>query len=180
MGGLKKKKQSRIWTHRSQSSKNPAALNSSSIMSSKSNPSCCTRETIIPISPMNLNKVYDAFTLPLFKIVSGGFNEFTKISRGRLAFHKKRAASAIQAREPANGASLHCRVRWHDNTNRDFKIGHYGHLGRLDRCHVTQNTRDLLPSFFLGRFVFAGFVVVKTTVKPITQEKITDSHFWRF
>ena len=30
----------------------------------------------------------------------------------------------------------------------DFKIGHYGRLGRLDRCHVTQNTRDLLPSSF--------------------------------
>ena len=25
---------------------------------------------------------------------------------------------------------------------RDFKIGHYGRLGRLDRCHVTQKTRD--------------------------------------
>ena len=41
------------------------------------------------------------------------------------------------------------------NTNRrgayirDFKIGHYGRLGRLDRCHVTQNTRDLL-----GRYAF--------------------------
>ena len=32
--------------------------------------------------------------------------------------------------------------------NRDFKIGHYGRLGRLDRCHATQNTRDLLPSCF--------------------------------
>ena len=26
---------------------------------------------------------------------------------------------------------------------REFKIGHYGRLGRLDRCYVTQNTRDL-------------------------------------
>lgn len=111
MGGLKEKKQSRIYTHRSQSSKNPAALNSSSIMSSKSNPSCCTRETIIPISPMNLNKVYAAFTLLSFKIVAGGFHEFTKISRGRLAFHMK-TDSSIQARERANCASLHCRVRW--------------------------------------------------------------------
>ena len=111
MGGLRKKKQSRIYTHRSQSSKNPAALNSSSIMSSKSNPSCCTRETIIPISPMNLNKVYAAFTLLLFKIDSGGFHEFTKMSRGRLAFHMK-TDSSIQARERANCASLHCRVRW--------------------------------------------------------------------
>ena len=24
--------------------------------------------------------------------------------------------------------------------NRDFKIGHYGRLGRLGRCHVTQKT----------------------------------------
>ena len=32
--------------------------------------------------------------------------------------------------------------------NRDFKIGHYGRLGRWDRCHATQNTRDLLPSSF--------------------------------
>lgn len=80
-------------------------------MSSKSNPSCCTRETIIPISPMNLNKVYAAFTLLLFKIVSGRFHEFTKISRGRLAFHMK-TDSSIQARERANCASLHCRVRW--------------------------------------------------------------------
>ena len=111
MGGLKKKKQSIIYTYRSQSSKNPAALNSSSIMSSRSNPSCCTRETIIPISPMNLNKVYAAFTLLLFKIVSGGFHEFKKISRGRLAFHMK-TDSSIQARERANCASLHCRIRW--------------------------------------------------------------------
>ena len=27
---------------------------------------------------------------------------------------------------------------------RDLKIGHYGRLGRLDRCNVTQNTHDLL------------------------------------
>ena len=25
--------------------------------------------------------------------------------------------------------------------SRDFKIGHYSRLGRLERCHVTQNTR---------------------------------------
>ena len=31
---------------------------------------------------------------------------------------------------------------------RDFKIRHYGRLGQLDRCHVAQNTRDLLPSSF--------------------------------
>ena len=34
------------------------------------------------------------------------------------------------------------------NVIRDFKIGHYGSLGRLDRCHVIQNRRDLLPSSF--------------------------------
>ena len=51
--------------------------------------------------------------------------------------------------------------------DRDFKIGHYGRLGRLDRCHVTQNTRDLLPSSFWDGCVFAGFLVVKTTVKRI-------------
>ena len=34
-----------------------------------------------------------------------------------------------------------------------FKIGDYGELGRLDRCHITQNTRDLLPlSFGDGTF----------------------------
>ena len=32
------------------------------------------------------------------------------------------------------------------NQIRDFKIGHFARLGRLDRCHVTQNTCDLLPS----------------------------------
>ena len=31
---------------------------------------------------------------------------------------------------------------------RDFKIGHYGRLGQLDRCNVTQNTRDLLSLSF--------------------------------
>ena len=31
---------------------------------------------------------------------------------------------------------------------RDFKIGHYGRLGRFDRCHVTQYTRDILPLSF--------------------------------
>ena len=40
--------------------------------------------------------------------------------------------------------------------NRDFKIGHYGRLGRLDRCHVTQNTRDLLPSSFWDGTVCFG------------------------
>ena len=34
------------------------------------------------------------------------------------------------------------------HVNRDFKIAHHGRLGRLDRCHVTENTRDLLPSSF--------------------------------
>ena len=41
--------------------------------------------------------------------------------------------------------------------NRDFKIGHYGRLGRLDRCHVTQNTRDLLPSSFWDGMFSPGF-----------------------
>lgn len=50
----------------SHSSKKPAALNSSSIMSSKSNPSCCSRETIIPISPMNLRKVKAPCYLSMF------------------------------------------------------------------------------------------------------------------
>ena len=27
----------------------------------------------------------------------------------------------------------------------DCKIGDYGRLRRLDGCHITQNTRDLLP-----------------------------------
>ena len=36
---------------------------------------------------------------------------------------------------------------------KDFKMGHYGRLGRLDRCHITQNTRDiLLSSFWDGMF----------------------------
>lgn len=51
-----KKKTVRVQTYLSQCSKKPAARNSSSIMSSKSNPSCCSRETIIPISPMNLKE----------------------------------------------------------------------------------------------------------------------------
>ena len=41
--------------------------------------------------------------------------------------------------------------------NRDFKIGHYGRLGRLDRRHVTQNTRDLLPSSFWDGMFSPGF-----------------------
>ena len=41
--------------------------------------------------------------------------------------------------------------------NRDFKIGDYGRLGRLDRCHVTQNTRDLLPSSFWDGMFSPGF-----------------------
>ena len=45
-----------LFLYLSQSSKKPAALNSSSIRSSKPYPSCCSRETIIPISPMNLEK----------------------------------------------------------------------------------------------------------------------------
>ena len=40
---------------------------------------------------------------------------------------------------------------------RDFKIGHYGRLGRLDRCHVTQKTRDLLPSSFWDGMFSPGF-----------------------
>lgn len=141
MGGLKEKKQSRIYTHRSQSSKNPAALNSSSIMSSKSNPSCCTRETIIPISPMNLNKVYAAFTLLSFKIVAGGFHEFTKISRGRLAFHMK-TDSSIQARERANCASLHCRVRWLNFWHRAGRSGGGG--WGVGDSHLFQEDSSLL------------------------------------
>ena len=42
-------------------------------------------------------------------------------------------------------------------TSRDFKIGDYGRLGRLDRCHVTQNTRDLLPSSFWDGMFSPGF-----------------------
>ena len=41
--------------------------------------------------------------------------------------------------------------------NWDFKIGHYGRLGRLDRCHVTQNTRDLSPSSFWDGMFSPGF-----------------------
>ena len=41
--------------------------------------------------------------------------------------------------------------------NRDFKIGHYGRLGGLDKCHVTQNTRDLLPSSFWDGMFSPGF-----------------------
>ena len=41
--------------------------------------------------------------------------------------------------------------------NRDFKIGHYGRLERLDRCHVTQKTRDLLPSSFWNGMFSPGF-----------------------
>ena len=44
-----------------------------------------------------------------------------------------------------------------NNDNRDFKIGDYGRLGRLDRCHVTQNTRDLLPSSFWDGMFPPGF-----------------------
>ena len=40
---------------------------------------------------------------------------------------------------------------------RDFKIGHYGRLGRLVRCHVTQKTRDLLPSSFWDGMFSPGF-----------------------
>ena len=40
---------------------------------------------------------------------------------------------------------------------RDFKIGHYGRLGRLDRCDVTQKTRDLLPSSFWDGMFSPGF-----------------------
>ena len=41
--------------------------------------------------------------------------------------------------------------------SRDFKIGDYGRLGRLGRCHVTQNTRDLLPSSFWDGMFSPGF-----------------------
>ena len=41
--------------------------------------------------------------------------------------------------------------------NKDFKIGHYGRLGRLGRCHVTQNRRDLLPSSFWDSMLSPGF-----------------------
>ena len=41
--------------------------------------------------------------------------------------------------------------------SRDFKIGDYGRLGRLDRCHVTKNTRDLLPSSFWDGMFSPGF-----------------------
>ena len=41
--------------------------------------------------------------------------------------------------------------------NRDFKIGHYGRLGRVDRCHVMQNTCDLLPSSFWDGMFSPGF-----------------------
>ena len=53
-----------------------------------------------------------------------------------------------------------CRPMWGGtlrNDNRDFKIGDYGRLGRLDRCHVTQNTRDLLPSSFWDGMFSPGF-----------------------
>ena len=33
-----------------------------------------------------------------------------------------------------------------DSDMRNFKIGHYGCLGQLNRCHITQNTRALLLS----------------------------------
>ena len=36
---------------------------------------------------------------------------------------------------------------------RDFKIGHYGRLRQLDRCHTIQNMRDLLTSSF-GKVCF--------------------------
>ena len=39
----------------------------------------------------------------------------------------------------------------------DSKIGHYGRLGRLDRCHVTQNKRDHLPSSFCDGMFSPGF-----------------------
>ena len=38
-----------------------------------------------------------------------------------------------------------------------LKIGHYGRLGRLDGCHVTQNTRDLLPSSFWDGMFLPNF-----------------------
>ena len=48
---------------------------------------------------------------------------------------------------------------------RDFKIGHYGRLGRLDRCHVTQKTRDLLPSsFWDGMFSSTVAAIQRSTV----------------
>ena len=40
---------------------------------------------------------------------------------------------------------------------RDFKIVHYGRLGRLDRCHVTQNTRNILLSSFWDDMFSRGF-----------------------
>ena len=43
------------------------------------------------------------------------------------------------------------------DNNRDFKIGDYGRLGRLDRCHVTKNTRDLLPSSSWDGMFSPGF-----------------------
>ena len=33
-----------------------------------------------------------------------------------------------------------------DSDMRNFKIGHYGCLGQLNRCHITQNMRALLLS----------------------------------
>ena len=41
-----------------------------------------------------------------------------------------------------------------DGRNKDFRIGHYGCLRRLDRCYVSQNTRDILPLSFSGTLCF--------------------------
>ena len=46
---------------------------------------------------------------------------------------------------------------WCVSHNRDFKIIHDGRLGRLDECHVTPNPR----------YVFAGFLVLESTVKTV-------------
>ena len=40
---------------------------------------------------------------------------------------------------------------------RDFKIGHYGRLGQLDRCHTIQNMHDLLTSSFWDSMFSPGF-----------------------
>ena len=52
-----------------------------------------------------------------------------------------------------------------DGRNKDFRIGHYGRLRRLDKCYITEIYAWHFTVVLLGRYVFAGFLIVKTTVK---------------
>ena len=67
---------------------------------------------------------------------------------------------------------FHCPV----SDTEDFKIGHYGRLGRLDRCRVTKNTCDLLPDWYSSYKIRNSPSVIEPSAKEITSEFRTWPH----